>query len=138
MEEAQNAGNLMRSAGLCPDVAHTSLQTRAILTANLALTECDRLWIPVRRDWRLNERHYGGLTGLNKQETADLHGEDKVHEWRRSYSTRPPSMPADHPYNPNEDLRYQSVPIQQLPNSECLSDVVDRLIPSWEGPLSDD
>lgn len=137
-EEAENAGKLLFSAGLFPDVVHTSLQTRAILTANLALTECDRLWIPVRRHWRLNERHYGGLTGLNKQETIELHGQDKVHEWRRSYSTRPPAMPADHPHNPNYDLRYQSVPKEQLPNSECLADVVDRLIPYWEGPLSED
>ena len=138
IEEARNAGQLLVAAGLFPDVAHTSLQTRAILTANLALTACDRLWIPVRRNWRLNERHYGGLTGLNKQETVDLHGQDKVHEWRRSYSTRPPTMPADHPHNPNDDLRYQSVPKEQLPNSECLADVVDRLIPYWEGPISDD
>ena len=84
-EEAKTAWQMLLSAGLLPDVVHTSLQTRAILTANLALAECDRLWIPVRRNWRLNERHYGGLTGLNKQETVDLHGEDKVHEWRRSY-----------------------------------------------------
>ena len=137
-EEAKNAGQMLLSAGLLPDVVHTSLQTRAILTANLALAECDRLWIPVRRNWRLNERHYGGLTGLNKQETVDLHGEDKVHEWRRSYSTRPPSMPADHPHDPNNDLRYQSVPKEQLPNSECLADVVDRLVPYWEGALSED
>ena len=74
------------SSGIAPDVVHTSLQTRAIETAHLALAACEQLWIPVRRSWRLNERHYGGLTGLNKQETIDLHGEEKVHAWRRSYS----------------------------------------------------
>ena len=82
IEEASTAGDLLMSSGIAPDVVHTSLQTRAIETAHLALAACEQLWIPVRRSWRLNERHYGGLTGLNKQETIDLHGEEKVHAWR--------------------------------------------------------
>ena len=138
VQEAVDAGQLLLSSGLVPDVVHTSLQTRAILTANLALTECERPWIPVRRSWRLNERHYGALTGLNKQQTKDLHGEEKVDQWRRSYSTRPPSMPEDHPHNPNTDVRYRSVPEDLLPNTECLADVVDRLVPYWEGPITED
>ena len=137
-QEAVDAGKLLVSSGVLPDVVHTSLQTRAILTANLALAECERLWVPVRRSWRLNERHYGALTGLNKQQTKDLHGEEKVHEWRRSYSTRPPSMPEDHPHNPNTDVRYHSVPGDLLPATECLADVVDRLVPYWEGPIAED
>ena len=136
--EASRAGNLLMSSGITPDVVHTSLQTRAIETAHLALAACEQLWIPVRRSWRLNERHYGGLTGLNKQETIDLHGEEKVHEWRRSYSVTPPPMAADHPYNPNTDPRYRSVPANLLPDTECLADVVERLVPYWQDQLARD
>lgn len=136
--EATRAGELLSAAGIRPDVVHTSLQTRAIATANLALATSDRLWIPVRRSWRLNERHYGALTGLNKEETVALHGTEQVHLWRRSYSTAPPDMPSNHPYNPNDDTRYASVPNTLLPRSECLADVFRRLIPYWEGPLSED
>ncbi len=138
IEEATTAGDLLLSSGIIPDVVHTSLQTRAILTAHLTLVACEQLWIPVRRSWRLNERHYGGLTGLNKQETIDLHGEEKVREWRRSYSIAPPSMAVDHPYNPNTDSRYHSVPTNLLPATECLADVVDRLIPYWQDQLTRD
>jgi len=138
IEEATTAGDLLLSSGIIPDVVHTSLQTRAILTAHLALAACEQLWIPVRRSWRLNERHYGGLTGLNKQETIDLHGEEKVREWRRSYSIAPPLMAANHPYNPNTDSRYHSVPTNLLPATECLADVVDRLIPYWQDQLTRD
>ena len=92
----------------------------------------------MRRSWRLNERHYGGLTGLNKQETVEFHGEEKVQEWRRSYSLAPPPMVPDHPYNPNTDLRYESVPEGLLPTTECLADVVERLIPYWESQLASD
>ncbi|HAX04956.1 MAG TPA: 2,3-diphosphoglycerate-dependent phosphoglycerate mutase [Acidimicrobiaceae bacterium] len=137
-EEATAAGDLLMSSGVKPDIVHTSLQTRAILTANLALSACEQLWIPVHRSWRLNERHYGGLTGLNKQETVDLHGEERVREWRRSYSIAPPPMASDHPYNPNADVRYQSVPADLLPKTECLADVVERLIPYWEKQLASD
>ena len=137
-EEATAAGALLLASGIRPDVVHTSLQTRAILTANLALSACEQLWVPVRRSWRLNERHYGGLTGLNKQETVEFHGEEKVQEWRRSYSLAPPPMVPDHPYNPNTDLRYESVPEDLLPTTECLADVVERLIPYWESQLASD
>ena len=138
IEEATAAGALLLASGIRPDVVHTSLQTRAILTANLALSACEQLWVPVRRSWRLNERHYGGLTGLNKQETVEFHGEEKVQEWRRSYSLAPPPMVPDHPYNPNTDLRYESVPEDLLPTTECLADVVERLIPYWESQLASD
>jgi len=138
IKEANTAGDLLMSSGMCPDVVHTSLQTRAIATADLALSACERLWIPVRRSWRLNERHYGGLTGLNKQETIDLHGEEKVQEWRRSYSVAPPPMANDHPYNPNTDLRYRSVPTNLLPATECLADVLERLVPYWRDQLAQD
>ena len=138
IEEASTAGDLLMSSGIAPDVVHTSLQTRAIETAHLALAACEQLWIPVRRSWRLNERHYGGLTGLNKQETIDLHGEEKVHAWRRSYSVAPPPMAAAHPFNPNTDPRYRSVPTNLLPGTECLADVVERLVPYWQDQLAQD
>ena len=138
IEEATAAGALLLASGIRPDVVHTSLQTRAILTANLALSACEQLWVPVRRSWRLNERHYGGLTGLNKQETVEFHGEEKVQEWRRGYSLAPPPMVPDHPYNPNTDIRYESVPEDLLPTTECLADVVERLIPYWESQLASD
>ena len=138
IEEASTAGDLLMSSGIAPDVVHTSLQTRAIETAHLALAACEQLWIPVRRSWRLNERHYGGLTGLNKQETIDLHGEEKVHAWRRSYSVAPPPMAAAHPFNPNTDPRYRSVPTNLLPETECLADVVERLVPYWQDQLAQD
>ena len=113
--EAKAAGQAMLNAGILPDLVHTSLQTRAIKTANLSLRELDRVWVPVRRHWRLNERHYGGLTGLNKAETAEKYGAEQVHIWRRSYDTRPPAMPADHPDNPNTDPRYAKLPPDVLP-----------------------
>ena len=138
IKEASTAGDLLMSSEIYPDVVHTSLQTRAIATAHLALSACGQLWIPVRRSWRLNERHYGGLTGLNKQETIDLHGEEKVQEWRRSYFVAPPPMAADHPYNPNTDVRYRSVPTDLLPDTECLADVVERLVPYWQDQLARD
>ncbi|NNE95330.1 MAG: 2,3-diphosphoglycerate-dependent phosphoglycerate mutase [Acidimicrobiales bacterium] len=129
--EAITAGATMRTAGVLPDIVHTSLQTRAIKTANLTLREMDRLWIPVRRHWRLNERHYGGLTGLDKAETAEKFGDEQVHIWRRSYDTPPPEMPAEHPDNPNADPRYANLPPDVLPTTECLRDVVDRMLPYW-------
>ncbi len=130
-DEAIAAGHAMTAAGVLPDVVHTSLQTRAIKTANLSLREMDRLWVPVRRHWRLNERHYGGLTGLNKAETAEKFGDEQVHIWRRSYDTPPPEMPADHPDNPNADPRYANLPPDVLPTTECLKDVVERMLPYW-------
>jgi 2,3-bisphosphoglycerate-dependent phosphoglycerate mutase len=129
--EAIDAGRTLLGAGVLPDVVHTSLQTRAIKTANLSLREMDRLWVPVRRHWRLNERHYGGLTGLNKAATAEKYGDEQVHIWRRSYNTPPPEMPSDHPDNPNTDPRYANLPPDVLPTTECLRDVVYRILPYW-------
>ncbi len=129
--EAVAAGATLAAAGLTPDIVHTSLQTRAIKTANLSLRKMSRLWIPVRRHWRLNERHYGGLTGLNKAETAEKYGDGQVHIWRRSYDVPPPAMPEDHPDNPNTDPRYARLPPDVLPNTECLKDVVERILPYW-------
>jgi 2,3-bisphosphoglycerate-dependent phosphoglycerate mutase len=130
-EEAAAAGRLMAEAGLAPDVVHTSLQTRAIRTANLALDEMGRLWIPVRRHWRLNERHYGDLTGRNKAEATAQFGEAQVKVWRRSYDTPPPPISAENQHNPNADARYAHVPVDVLPASECLADVVARMLPYW-------
>ena len=129
--EAAASGDMMREAGFHPDVLHTSLQTRAIRTANLALDAMDRLWIPVRRNWRLNERHYGDLTGRNKAETAAKYGDDQVKVWRRSYDTPPPDIAADNEYNPTDDERYASLPPEVVPGAECLKDVVERMLPYW-------
>jgi 2,3-bisphosphoglycerate-dependent phosphoglycerate mutase len=130
-EEAAAAGGMLTDAGIEPDVVHTSVQIRAIRTANLALDAMDRLWIPVRRSWRLNERHYGDLTGRNKKETAERYGDDQVLVWRRSYDVPPPPIAADNPSNPNDDPRYADLPPELVPASECLADVVDRMLPYW-------
>jgi len=127
--EARNAGTLCKEARLNFDVVHCSVQRRAILTAQLALDEMDQLWIPMRKHWRLNERHYGGLTGLNKQETAEKHGAEQVHLWRRSYDTPPP--PFEGEGNPSHDRRYANLPRELRPNTECLADVVVRMMPYW-------
>ena len=129
--EAVAGGAMMRDVGFEPDVVHTSVQLRAIRTANLALREMGRLWVPVRRHWRLNERHYGDLTGRDKAETAKRYGEDQVKVWRRSYDTPPPPIAADNDYNPNDDARYASLPPELVPASECLADVVARMLPYW-------
>jgi 2,3-bisphosphoglycerate-dependent phosphoglycerate mutase len=130
-KEAREGGRLMLEAGLHVDVVHTSLQKRAIRTANLALEELDRLWIPTRRHWRLNERHYGDLEGRNKAETAALYGEGQVKIWRRSYDIPPPPLGADDPRHPRFDPRYATLPPDLLPASECLADVVARMLPYW-------
>ena len=135
-EEATKAGNILSTAGFLPTIVHTSLQTRAIHTANLALQSLDRLWIKINKDWRLNERHYGALTGLNKAETTAIYGEDQVHLWRRSYDVSPPPMETNHEHNPNLDARYQSIPMHQLPLTECLADVEKRVIPFWNETIS--
>jgi len=129
--EAGAAGPAMASAGVAPTVVHTSMQTRAIRTANLALDGMDRLWIPVRRSWRLNERHYGALQGMDKKETTEKYGKDQVFEWRRSYDVPPPKLELDDPRHPRFDERYASLPADVLPASECLADVVDRMLPYW-------
>ena len=130
-EEAAAAGGMLTDAGIAPDVVHTSVQIRAIRTANLALDAMDRLWIPVRRSWRLNERHYGDLTGRNKKETAEKYGDDQVLVWRRSYDVPPPPIAADNEFDPNHDARYASLPPELVPASECLADVVERMLPYW-------
>jgi 2,3-bisphosphoglycerate-dependent phosphoglycerate mutase len=130
-EEARRGGRLMLDAGVLPDVVHTSLQTRAIRTANLALEELRRLWIPVRRHWRLNERHYGALQGKDKAETAAAFGEEQVKIWRRSYDVPPEPVSLDDPEHPANDERYATLPVDVLPASECLEDVVARMLPYW-------
>jgi 2,3-bisphosphoglycerate-dependent phosphoglycerate mutase len=129
-EEARRAGIDLARAGLLPDTVHTSLQVRAIRSAELALDECDRKWIPVRRSWRLNERHYGALQGKNKAETSAEHGADQVKVWRRSYDIRPPELPIDDE-NSGIDARYDALPRDALPRAECLKDVLERMLPWW-------
>jgi 2,3-bisphosphoglycerate-dependent phosphoglycerate mutase len=129
--EAAAAGPMMAEAGFEPDVVHTSVQVRAIRTANLALESMGRLWVPVRRSWRLNERHYGDLTGRNKAETTAMYGEDQVKVWRRSYDTPPPDITAENEHNPNDDPRYAELPPELVPMAECLEDVVERMLPYW-------
>jgi 2,3-bisphosphoglycerate-dependent phosphoglycerate mutase len=130
-QEARRGGTLLAEAGILPDVVHTSLQVRAIRTANEALDEMGRLWIPVRRHWRLNERHYGDLQGRNKKETTELHGADKVKVWRRSYDVPPPPISPDDERHPRNDPRYADLAPDVLPGSECLKDVVERMLPYW-------
>ena len=129
--EAKESGRLMREEGLLPDVVHTSVLVRAIQTADVALAALDRTWIPVRRSWRLNERHYGGLQGLNKKQTSERFGEDKVKLWRRSYDVRPPDLEPGDERHPSRDPRYASLPPELLPSAECLKDVVERMLPYW-------
>src|ERR1700683_1362665 len=129
--EARDAGRMLRDQDRLPDVVHTSLQQRAIRSAELALGACDRLWIPVRRSWRLNERHYGALQGKDKKQTAEEYGPELVKQWRRSYATRPPPLDLAAPTHPRFDPRYASLPADELPSSECLADVVARMLPYW-------
>lgn len=137
--EARVAGQLLREA---PDldmrVLHTSVLTRAIRTANIALDEAGRSWLKVRRSWRLNERHYGGLTGKDKKQTADEFGLDQVKVWRRSFDVAPPLMPLDDPRDVRHDPRYRDVPAELIPRSECLKDVVTRATPYLRDVLSED
>lgn len=134
--QATAGGVLMAAHGIAPDVVHTSLQTRAIRTAELALHALGRAWIPVVRDWRLNERHYGDLTGRNKADTAVRYGAEQVKIWRRSYDIPPPPITDDNEHNPNHDARYASVPAGQIPRTECLKDVVARLLPCWHDGIA--
>ena len=129
--EAAAAGPVLAEAGVPLDMLHTSLQVRAIRTAELALDAIDRLWLPVRRSWRLNERHYGGLQGKDKKQTTDEFGAEQVKIWRRSYDIAPPPMDADDPDNPRFDPRYADLPPGLVPNTECLADVVARMMPYW-------
>jgi len=123
----------MAAKGLDFDMCFTSLQTRAIKTLNLALEAMGRLWLPVEKDWRLNERHYGGLTGLNKAETAAKHGDEQVHIWRRSFDIPPPPLEAGSEYDLSKDRRYAGIAI---PNTESLKDTIARVLPYWEGRIA--
>ena len=137
--EAREAGRLLAADGrLDLRVLHTSLLTRAIRTADLALEAAGRSWLPVRRHWRLNERHYGDLQGKNKKETAQQFGEAQVKEWRRSYAAPPPAVEPGSPHHPVGDPRYRDVPADVLPRTECLADVVGRTIPYWEDSIVPD
>ncbi len=136
--EASRGGDLMGEAGVLPDVVHTSLLRRAITTANLALDRSDRHWIPVVRNWRLNERHYGALQGKNKKQTLDAYGEEQFMLWRRSYDTPPPPIDPDDEFSQTHDPRYAWLPPEANPRTECLRDVVGRLMPYWEDVIVGD
>ena len=132
LAEGKRAGELLKDAGILPDVVHTSLLKRAIKTSQIALEGCDRHWIPVVRNWRLNERHYGALQGKNKKETLEQYGEEQFMLWRRSYDTPPPPIDPEDPWAQTHDARYAALPPEARPATECLADVVTRLIPYWE------
>ena len=136
MEEARGAGKLLKEAGFEFDVAYTSVLKRAIKTLWLALEELDMMWIPVHRSWRLNERMYGGLQGLNKAETVAKHGEKQVLTWRRSYDTPPPAMEPSSQYWPGNDRRYAKLAPGELPATECLKDTVARFLPYWHDTIA--
>ena len=131
--EARAAGTLLRDKGMLPSVAFTSVQTRAIRTLHLALEAAGRLWIPEVKDWRLNERHYGGLTGLNKAETAAKHGEDQVKVWRRSFDTPPPLLERGSEFDLSADARYEGIAV---PQTESLKDTIARVLPYYEGTIA--
>lgn len=130
-EEAAEAGRLMAEEGFQFGVLHTSVLLRAIHTAEISLREMGLHWLPVRRHWRLNERHYGALQGLNKKETAEQHGAEQVLVWRRSYDTPPPPLEPGDERHPRHDARYRDLPPDLLPATECLADVVERMLPYW-------
>ena len=131
--EARAAGELMAAKGLDFDMTFTSLQTRAIKTLNLALEAMGRLWLPVEKDWRLNERHYGGLTGLDKAETAARHGDEQVHIWRRSFDVPPPPLELGSAYDLSQDRRYAGIAI---PQAESLKDTIARVLPYWDARIA--
>ncbi len=130
-EDATQAGLILKEQGFRFDIAFTSVLKRAIRTLWITLDQMDLMWIPVERDWRLNERHYGALQGLNKAETAEKYGEAQVKIWRRSYDIRPPALDEADPRYPGRDPRYRNLSKEQLPLSECLKDTVDRFLPCW-------
>jgi 2,3-bisphosphoglycerate-dependent phosphoglycerate mutase len=136
--EAVRAGELLAEHDLLPDVLHTSLLKRAIATAGNTLAACDRQWIDVRRSWRLNERHYGALQGKNKAEVREEFGEDQFKVWRRSYDTPPPPLAEDAEYSQVGDVRYASLEPDLVPRTECLADVVVRLLPYWDDAIVPD
>ncbi len=135
--EAVRGGELMAEAGLLPDVVHTSLQRRAINTAALSLDACDRHWIPVRRSWRLNERHYGALQGKDKKQTLEEFGEEQFMLWRRSFDVPPPPLDDDSEFSQVGDPRYADLG-EEIPRTECLKDVIARFLPYWESAIVPD
>ena len=134
--EAQEAGRLLKAEGIDFDVAFTSVLKRAIRTLWYALDEMDLMWLPVERTWRLNERHYGALQGLDKAQTVEKHGAEQVKVWRRSYDIPPPPLPADDPAHPRFDRRYSQVPPAELPSCESLKDTLGRVLPFWTGRIA--
>jgi 2,3-bisphosphoglycerate-dependent phosphoglycerate mutase len=137
-DEARESGKLMDEEGLAPDILHTSVLVRAIKTAEVALDVMGRQYLPVRRSWRLNERHYGALQGLNKKETAERHGDEQVLIWRRSYDIAPPPLDRDDDRHPSHDRRYAELPPDVIPATECLKDVVVRMLPYWHDVIVPD
>ena len=135
--EAIRSGQQLKEAGILPDIVHTSVQRRAITTANLSLDEADRHWIPVKRSWRLNERHYGALQGKNKKEILEQFGEEQFMQWRRSYDVPPPPIDPDDKYAQTGDPRYAGLGAA-MPRTECLKDVVARMLPYWESAVVPD
>jgi len=135
-QEAKDAGVVLKAAGYAFDVAYTSVLKRAIRTLWMALDELDLMWIPVERSWRLNERHYGALQGLNKAETAAKFGEDQVKIWRRSYDVPPPALTPDDQRYPGRDRRYRNLTAQELPLTECLKETVNRFLPYWHATVA--
>lgn len=136
IKEATEAGKLLKKEGYTFDLAYTSVLKRAIRTLWITLDEMDLMWIPVIRHWRLNERHYGALQGLNKAETAEKYGDEQVQIWRRSYSTQPPALETNDERYPGNDLRYADLTDDELPLTECLKDTVARFVPYWEGTIA--
>ena len=137
VEEAKRGGILLKERNLLPDIVHTSLLRRAITTASLALDNCDRHWIPVKRSWRLNERHYGALQGKDKAATLKEYGEEQFQLWRRSFDVPPPAIDDNDQYSQSNDLRYATLG-KDLPKSECLKDVVTRMIPYFTNEITAD
>jgi 2,3-bisphosphoglycerate-dependent phosphoglycerate mutase len=136
VDEAREAGKLIREAGFDFDIAYCSVLKRAIRTLWIALDGLDRMWIPQELSWRLNERHYGALQGLNKAETAQKYGDDQVLVWRRSYDTPPPPLESSDPRNPAQDQRYRGIAAADLPLTECLKDTVARFLPYWNETIA--
>ncbi len=136
--EARKGGELLRAQGVLPDVVHTSLLKRAIRTSQIALDAADRSWIPVQRSWRLNERHYGDLQGKNKTETLAAFGEEQFFTWRRSFDIPPPPVAAESEHHPSHDPRYRDLAPEVLPATECLADVLVRMLPYWQDALVPD
>jgi len=138
LAEARDAGKRLKAEGFDFDICYTSVLTRAIKTLHLALEEMDRLWLPVRKSWRLNERHYGALQGLNKAETAEKYGDEQVHIWRRSYDTPPPALEPGDDRDPGADPRYANLEPGDVPRAECLKDTVERVLPYWHDTIAPD